>query len=186
MCVVFPSRGSARTSPCKLLACARVERTDMSSRPALWNGRIWPRRECKGEGTSLSCLTGNVDAGLEPADNDIAAVNLGEWNLVGWSYSGSDLLDCTRFLASSQAAVSSPDSPFAPTAWDISAVPGFTVPMSVIPANTACESVSCLKDLNPDCPDERMQVKGDAGSVIACLSACFASINAVSPSSNCW
>ncbi|CEQ41295.1 SPOSA6832_02993, partial [Sporobolomyces salmonicolor] len=48
-----------------------------------------------------------------------------------------------------------------------------------------CESVVCATDLNADCPDDRMKQTDSDGTVIGCLSACMAGINATTPSMNC-
>ncbi|GAA5910390.1 thaumatin family protein [Sporobolomyces salmoneus] len=127
--------------------------------PSPWNGRVWARRECNfdsdGKGT---CTTGNVDGGLEPKDQTIGNVNVGEFNLDAWG--GNDF-------------------------WDISCVPGWTVTMAIEPEPEDCQSIVCADDLNDACPDDRMKQKDSNGKVIGCLSACMAGINAQDPSINC-
>ncbi|GAA6063453.1 hypothetical protein JCM10212_002536 [Sporobolomyces blumeae] len=127
--------------------------------PSPWNGRIWARRGCSfdsnGKGT---CVTGNVDGGLEVDDQTIGFVNVGEFNLDSWG--GNDF-------------------------WDISCVPGWTVTMAVEPEPDECQSVICAADLNDSCPDDRMKQKDSDGNVIGCFSACMAGISAQDPSMNC-
>ncbi|GAA5916757.1 hypothetical protein JCM8208_001679 [Rhodotorula glutinis] len=125
--------------------------------PEGWNGRVWTRRACSFDGNGKgSCVTGDCTGGLECDDNTIGWVNVGEFNLNAWG--GNDF-------------------------WDISAVPGWTVPMSIEP--DGCDSLSCTEDILAACPDERMKQKDGDGNVIGCLSACMAGINAVEPSVNC-
>ncbi|GAA5998486.1 thaumatin family protein [Rhodotorula paludigena] len=123
-----------------------------------WNGRIWARRECRfDESGKGSCTTGDCTGELECADQEIGDVNVGEWNLDSWG--GMDF-------------------------WDISCVPGWTLPMSIVP-DGECDPLSCTKDVNAACPDDRMKLKDADGNVIGCLSACMAKINAEEPSMNC-
>lgn len=67
--------------------------------------------------------------------------------------------------------------------WDISAVPGFTVPLAVSVAT--CAGVSCPADLNAACPDSRLEQVDANGTVVGCLSACMAGLDAGSDSANC-
>ncbi|KPV77596.1 uncharacterized protein RHOBADRAFT_51429 [Rhodotorula graminis WP1] len=125
--------------------------------PERWNGRVWARRACKFDADGKgSCVTGDCPGGLECDDNTIGWVNVGEFNLNAWG--GNDF-------------------------WDISAVPGWTGPMSIEP--DGCDSLSCTEDVLAACPDDRMKQKDGDGNVIGCLSACMAGINAVEPSVNC-
>ncbi|BGP41006.1 hypothetical protein JCM10449v2_004973 [Rhodotorula kratochvilovae] len=118
-----------------------------------WNGRISCTFDSSGKG---SCITGDCPGGLECDDQTIGWVNVGEWNLDAWG--GNDF-------------------------WDISCVPGWTVPMSIEP--DGCDSVFCTEDVLSKCPDDRMKQKDSDGNVIGCLSACMAKINDVEPSVNC-
>ncbi|KAM0746816.1 Osmotin, thaumatin-like protein, partial [Meredithblackwellia eburnea MCA 4105] len=68
--------------------------------------------------------------------------------------------------------------------WDISAVPGFNLPVTIQP-DGSCTAVQCTKDINPTCPDDRMKVKAGDGTIIGCLSACNAKIDAGDNSINC-
>lgn len=71
---------------------------------------------------------------------------MGEWNLVGWS-----------------------NQEF----YDLSSVPGYGTPISLVPSDPSCKSATCKADLNSACPKE-LSVKDDKGATIACLSACMA------------
>ncbi|GAA6032806.1 hypothetical protein JCM8097_000802 [Rhodosporidiobolus ruineniae] len=62
---------------------------------------------------------------------------------------------------------------------------GFVCPMSVASTESTCTSVTCSTDLNPTCPDDRMKLTDSTGTVVGCLSACMAGINAAVPSINC-
>ncbi|GAA5835142.1 hypothetical protein JCM11251_000173 [Rhodosporidiobolus azoricus] len=127
--------------------------------PSPWNGRIWPRRKCEfDDAGSGKCVTGDCDGLLECKDGTIGTVNVGEFNLDSWE--GNDF-------------------------WDQSCVPGWTVPMLIEPQGDGCESVSCTRDVNAACPDDKMKVKDDEGNTLECIAACFAGINATEPSMNC-
>ncbi len=67
--------------------------------------------------------------------------------------------------------------------WDISAVPGFTVPVAV--SVEGCDGVACSTDLNPSCPDPRLELTDSDGTIVGCLSACMAGVNAGDDSANC-
>ncbi|GAA5950314.1 hypothetical protein JCM3765_004500 [Sporobolomyces pararoseus] len=127
--------------------------------PEVWNGRIWARRGCTfDEAGNGNCLAGACpNGGLECGDQMMGNFgNLVEMNL------GVDGLDW----------------------YDVSAVPGFILPMSIVPGDSSCKTVSCTADLNPTCPDNRLKVT-DNGETIGCKSACFAGINAGPNSANC-
>ncbi|GAA5948646.1 hypothetical protein JCM3765_004955 [Sporobolomyces pararoseus] len=119
--------------------------------PSPWNGRIWARRDCQFDSDGNgSCTTGNVEGGLEPKDQTIGNVNVGEFNLDAWGGN-----DC------------------------------WTVTMAVEPDPEDCQSVICADDLNDNCPDDKLKQKDSSGTVIGCLSACMAGVNAQDPSINC-
>ncbi|GAA5976835.1 hypothetical protein JCM11641_000885 [Rhodosporidiobolus odoratus] len=127
--------------------------------PEKWNGRVWARRGCTFDSDgSGSCLAGDCGGGLECKDATMGWANLFEVNLD--SYSGLDF-------------------------WDISAVPGFTVPMSVVPSSKDCDAVVCSKDLNPTCPEALRVYDTDGKTVITCFSACMAGVNAEGDNPNC-
>ncbi|GAA5850215.1 hypothetical protein JCM8547_001045 [Rhodosporidiobolus lusitaniae] len=127
--------------------------------PEKWNGRVWARRGCDFDDSGAgSCLAGDCGGGLQCEDATMGWANLFEINED--SYAGNDF-------------------------WDISAVPGFTVPMSVVPGDSSCDSVVCSVDLNPSCPEELRVYDTDGTTVITCLSACMAGIAAGENSANC-
>ncbi|GAA5898945.1 thaumatin family protein [Sporobolomyces salmoneus] len=129
--------------------------------PSVWNGRIWARRGCSfDENGNGDCLAGGCPNGaLECGDQMMGKEgNLVEMNLND-QRGGLDW-------------------------YDISAVPGFILPITLVPGDSKCESVHCTKDLNPTCPDDRLKVI-DNGETIACKSACFAGVNAGDNSANC-
>ncbi|GAA5887665.1 hypothetical protein JCM6882_001489 [Rhodosporidiobolus microsporus] len=128
--------------------------------PETWNGRVWPRRGCTFDANGAgSCIAGNCPAGRDCADDTMGWANLLEMNLN--QKSGDTFEDF----------------------WDISAVPGFVAPMSVSLGDASCHAVTCSQDLNPDCPEPLRLMEGS--TVIGCLSACMAGINAGPNSSNC-
>ncbi|GAA5978860.1 hypothetical protein JCM5350_004849 [Sporobolomyces pararoseus] len=110
------------------------------------------RRDCQfDENGKGSCTTGNVEGGIEPKDQTIGNVNVGEFNLDAWG--GNDF-------------------------WDISCVPGWTVTMAVEPEPEDCQSVICANDLNEDCPDDKLKQKDSTGKVIRLfISMCGTLIN---------
>ncbi|XVE96573.1 hypothetical protein REPUB_Repub02eG0234400 [Reevesia pubescens] len=59
--------------------------------------------------------------------------------------------------------------------FDISLVDGYNLPISIAPqgGSGGCTPVNCTANVNIVCPQE-LQVKGSAGSVVACNSACLA------------
>ncbi|GAA6001929.1 hypothetical protein JCM10207_002384 [Rhodosporidiobolus poonsookiae] len=129
--------------------------------PDTWNGRVWPRRGCTfAADGSGSCIAGNCAAGLNCADQTMAwEANLFELNTN--AYGGNDF-------------------------WDYSLVPGFIAPMGIVPSGSGCASVVCPTDLNADCPDDRLKkYDTDGTTVIACMSACMAGIDAGTDSNNC-
>ncbi|GAA5870009.1 hypothetical protein JCM16303_001872 [Sporobolomyces ruberrimus] len=135
--------------------------------PQTWNGRIWARRGCNFDDNDPkkgNCLAGGCPTdGLECGDNMMGDSNLVEMNLNAGSMGQS--LDF----------------------YDVSAVPGFVVPITLVPGDSNCQSVACTTDLNPTCPDDRMKII-DNGETIGCLSACMAGIKAppeVPDSPNC-
>ncbi|GAA5922404.1 thaumatin family protein [Sporobolomyces koalae] len=130
--------------------------------PQTWNGRIWARRGCnfndKGEG---NCLAGGCPKdGIECGDEMMGNSNLVEMNLNIDNMGGN--IDY----------------------YDVSAVPGFVVPITLVPGDANCKTVACTKDLNPTCPDDRLKII-DGGKTIGCLSACMANVNAGDNSPNC-
>ncbi|GAA6010495.1 hypothetical protein JCM11491_006966 [Sporobolomyces phaffii] len=129
--------------------------------PQTWNGRIWARRGCNfsPDGKEGNCLAGGCpNDGIECDNNVMGDSNLVEMNLNAKG-NGLDF-------------------------WDISAVPGFIVPITTVPGDANCESVACTTDLNPTCPDDRLKII-DNGETIGCLSACMAKVNAGPNSPNC-
>jgi hypothetical protein len=44
------------------------------------------------------------------------------------------------------------------TDWDISAVPGFNIPVSIVPSAGCDHTVVCSKDINDECPHEKMKM----------------------------
>ncbi|PLW42221.1 hypothetical protein PCANC_12113 [Puccinia coronata f. sp. avenae] len=60
--------------------------------------------------------------------------------------------------------------------YDISNVDGSNLP-ALISNNKGCPSPSCRANLNRDCPEEKMKIKGARGAVIGCLSACQANLD---------
>ncbi|GAA5925754.1 hypothetical protein JCM10213_008875 [Rhodosporidiobolus nylandii] len=139
--------------------------------PEHWNGRAWARRGCsfdsKGKG---SCLSGDCGGGLECEDATMGWANLFEVNLE--SYAGQDC--ATPFVSSFSLLTPRSVNPL--LVWDISAVPGFNVPMSVVPGDSSCDAVVCSKDLLATCPKELRVYDSDGKTVINCLSACMADI----------
>ncbi|GAA5854605.1 hypothetical protein JCM3766R1_005781 [Sporobolomyces carnicolor] len=132
--------------------------------PSVWNGRIWARRGCAFSGADLelgNCLAGACPRdGVECDDHAMARDgNLVEMNLNDQGR-GTDW-------------------------YDVSAVPGFTLPITLVPGDSTCVSVHCTTDLNPTCPDDRLKILDDSGDTIGCKSACFAGVNAGDNSPNC-
>ncbi|GAA5850213.1 hypothetical protein JCM8547_001044 [Rhodosporidiobolus lusitaniae] len=126
--------------------------------PEDMNMRVWPRRGCTFDANGAgSCIAGNCAAGRDCADATMGWANLFELNMN--QYNGDDY-------------------------WDISAVPGFVTPMSVVPSVSSCSSVTCSTDLNPTCPDDLRVYDSDGTAIIACLSACMTAMNAGSDTTN--
>ncbi|GAA5887668.1 hypothetical protein JCM6882_001490 [Rhodosporidiobolus microsporus] len=127
--------------------------------PEKWNGRVWARRGCsfRNDGSG-SCLAGDCGGGLECDDATMGWANLFEVNLESWN--GMDF-------------------------WDLSDVPGFTVPMSAVPSDSSCAAVNCPKDILNECPEALRIYDTDGKTVITCLSACMAGVNAGDDSANC-
>ena len=124
--------------------------------PAPWSGRLWARSGCtfdsNGAGT---CTTGDCQKGLQCNGNGYTTpITLAEFTLQS-SFMGL-------------------------TFYDVSAVDGFNVPLSITPTTGAnsnpndytCGSPSCTADVNGQCPAALQLVSN--GQVVACKSACVA------------
>ncbi|GAA5840458.1 hypothetical protein JCM5353_001116 [Sporobolomyces roseus] len=128
--------------------------------PSIWNGRIWARRGCSFDANGQGkCIAADcAGRGLECGEQIMGDGNLAEMNLNDKGQ-GTDWYNLSNVL-------------------------GFVVPMSIVPGDSNCETITCTTDMNPTCPDDRMKVK-DGDETIGCLSACKANINGGDNSQNC-
>ncbi|POV97165.1 hypothetical protein PSHT_14722 [Puccinia striiformis] len=60
--------------------------------------------------------------------------------------------------------------------YDVSNVDGSNLPVRIT-NNKGCPTPSCGKDLNRDCPNDRLKVRDGNGATIGCLSACQANLD---------
>ncbi|KAH7846388.1 hypothetical protein Vadar_013438 [Vaccinium darrowii] len=115
------------------------------SAPAGWSGRFWPRTGCNFDGSGNGkCDTGDCGK-LMCTGAGIPPVTLAEFTIGG-------------------------DKDF----YDVSLVDGYNVGLGIRTSGGtgSCRYTSCASDVNKNCPTE-LQVT-NAGSVIACKSACMA------------
>lgn len=107
-------------------------------------GRIWGRTSCDfSKQDTQSCATASCIGGLHCTQPGIPPATLAEFTL---NQAGQDN-------------------------YDVSAVDGTNIPMSITGAN--CHTASCPVDLNPGCPAP-LQYKDASNNVVGCLSSCKA------------
>ncbi|CAG9807634.1 unnamed protein product [Chironomus riparius] len=118
-----------------------------------WGGRIWPRRDCDGNG---HCVSGDCGNKIEcNGAGGVPPASLAEFTLDGWG-----------------------DQDY----YDVSLVDGYNLPIKInlIPGTYRktnngkydCTPAGCYRDLNEICPNE-LAVKQN-GWTVACKSACAA------------
>ncbi|POV95319.1 hypothetical protein PSHT_15725 [Puccinia striiformis] len=116
--------------------------------PDRWAGRFWGRRNCKFPNSGPgSCATGGCNGGLvcdHRTGSGVPPATLAEFKLNGDG--GKDY-------------------------YDVSNVDGSNLPVRIT-NNKGCPTPSCGKDLNRDCPNDRLKVRDGNGATIGCLSAC--------------
>ncbi|POV96188.1 hypothetical protein PSTT_15784 [Puccinia striiformis] len=122
--------------------------------PDRWAGRFWGRRNCKFPNSGPgSCATGGCNGGLV-CDHRTGSGVRNSGNLAEFKLNGDGGKDY----------------------YDVSNVDGSNLPVRIT-NNKGCPTPSCGKDLNRDCPNDRLKVRDGNGATIGCLSACQANLD---------
>lgn len=118
--------------------------------PSPWSGRFWARTGCSSNSGKFTCATADCGTGQVACNGAGGATPATLIELTVASNKGQDF-------------------------YDVSNVDGFNVPMSIAPQGGSgqCKQSTCPANINSACPAV-LQVKGSAGNVIACKSACEA------------
>ncbi|PLW06051.1 hypothetical protein PCASD_25605, partial [Puccinia coronata f. sp. avenae] len=157
-CVLGPAHFTNPDSPTKITSQVAGWEAPRGSHksffvPDRWAGRFWGRTDCNfSKPGPTSCITGGCNGGLvcdARTGSGVPPATLAEFKLNGDG--GKDY-------------------------YDISNVDGSNLP-ALISNNKGCPSPSCRANLNRDCPEEKMKIKGARGAVIGCLSACQANLD---------